>query len=106
MQKFQLSPAVLAALSAAILFGGSTPFAKQLVGDISPLLLAGLLYLGSGIGLVLTRFIKDKGWRPSGLLKNEWLWLTGAIGFGGLLAPTFLMIGLARTSAAAASLLL
>jgi hypothetical protein len=39
------------ALAAALLFGASTPFAKLLVGDVPPLLLAGLLYLGSGLGL-------------------------------------------------------
>src|SRR5476649_2143880 len=102
MFKLHFSPPVLAALGAAILFGGSTPFAKQLVGDVSPLLLAGLLYLGSGIGLVLARLIKDGGWHPSGLLNMEWLWLMGAIGFGGLLAPTLLMIGLVHTNAATA----
>ena len=106
MPKLHLSPATLAALGAAILFGGSTPFAKQLVGDISPLLLAGLLYLGSGIGLILARLIRDRGWHPTGLLKNEWPWLFGAIGFGGIIAPILLMIGLVHTSAATASLLL
>ena len=40
---------ILAALAAALLFGASTPFAKQMVGDVSPIMLAGLLYLGSGI---------------------------------------------------------
>ena len=39
------------ALAAAVLFGASTPFAKLLAGDVPPLLLAGLLYLGSGLGL-------------------------------------------------------
>lgn len=105
MYKFQSSPATFAALSAAFLFGGSTPFAKQLVGDISPILLAGLLYLGSGLGLALARLIRDKRWH-SGLLKNEWKWLWGVIIFGGILAPTLLMIGLTQTSAATTSLLL
>ena len=41
------------ALAAALLFGASTPLAKLLAGDVSPLLLAGLLYLGSGTGLAL-----------------------------------------------------
>ncbi len=45
------------ALLAAALFGASTPFAKLLVGEIFPVLLAGLLYLGSGIGLTLVRMI-------------------------------------------------
>lgn len=106
MLKPHFSSATLAALGAALLFGGSTPFAKQLVGDISPLLLAGFLYLGSGLGLALARIIKDRCWNNSGLLKNEWLWLLGAIGFGGVIAPTLLMIGLVQTSAATASLLL
>jgi drug/metabolite transporter (DMT)-like permease len=106
MLKFHLSNPVIFALSAAFLFGCSTPFAKELVGNISPLLLAGLLYLGSGIGLFLFRLIKDKGWRASGLLKTEWQWLAGAIFFGGILAPTLLMYGLVSLSAATASLLL
>nr|WP_281286496.1 hypothetical protein [Legionella geestiana] len=54
-------------------FGASTPFAKQLVGQVSPVLLAGLLYAGSGIGLILTRLVKDRGWGHSGLLKVDWL---------------------------------
>ena len=39
------------ALASALLFGASTPLGKLLTGDIAPLLLAGLLYLGSGLGL-------------------------------------------------------
>ena len=39
------------ALAAAVLFGASTPIAKRLGLSVSPLLLAGLLYLGSGVGL-------------------------------------------------------
>lgn len=106
MIKTSSSSATLAALGAALLFGGSTPFAKQLVGDIPPLLLAGFLYLGSGLGLGITRLIKDRHWNSSGLMKNELPWLLGAIGFGGVIAPTLLMIGLVQTSAATASLLL
>lgn len=106
MLRLNFSPAIFAALGAAVLFGGSTPFAKQLIGDISPLLFAGLLYFGSGIGLIFARLIRDKGWKASGLLKKDWLWLSGAIGFGGVLGPTLLMVGLVQTSAAAASLLL
>jgi len=96
------------ALGAAILFGGSTPFAKQLIGDgvTSPCLLAGLLYLGSGLGLTLIRLLRDRGWKASGLLRGEWPWLLGAIGFGGVLGPLLLMFGLAYTTAANASLLL
>jgi drug/metabolite transporter (DMT)-like permease len=69
-------------------------------------LLAGLLYLGSGLGLSLARVIRDRGLRPSGLPKGEWPWLLGAIFFGGVLGPVALMFGLLSTSGSTASLLL
>lgn len=97
---------VIHALLAAALFGASTPFAKLLVGEMSPWLLAGLLYLGSGIGLATIRLIRDRTWAPSGLAASEWPWLLAAIFFGGVLGPIALMYGLTRTGAAAASLLL
>jgi hypothetical protein len=46
---------VIYGFAAAFLFGASTPFVKLLVGDEAPVMLAGLLYLGSGIGLTLIR---------------------------------------------------
>ena len=98
--------AVLAALGAAALFGASTPLAKQFVGDLSALLLAGLLYLGSGVGLLGLRLMRDRGWRNPGLERGEWPWLWGAIACGGVAGPTLLMLGLAHMSAASASLLL
>lgn len=101
-----MNSSVIHALLAAALFGASTPFAKVLVGNISPVLLAGLLYLGSGVGLSIIRLIRDRRWQPSGLQAREWPWLLGAIGFGGILGPIALMLGLTHTSGAAASLLL
>lgn len=97
---------VIHALLAAALFGASTPLAKLLVGEISPWMLAGLLYLGSGLGLAAARLVRDRGWTPSGLTPGEWPWLLGAIFFGGVVAPLALMFGLTRTSGATASLLL
>ena len=97
---------ILFALLAAALFGASTPFAKLLVGELSPTLLAGLMYLGSGVGLGLARCARDRGWTPSGLRPGEWPWLLGAILFGGVLGPVALLVGLTRTSGATASLLL
>jgi drug/metabolite transporter (DMT)-like permease len=97
---------VLFALSAAALFGASTPFAKLLVGDMSPILLAGLLYLGSGVGLGLIRLVRDRGWQASGLPRAQWPWLLGAILFGGVLGPLALMFGLTSTSGSSAALLL
>ncbi len=101
-----MNQSVIHALLAAALFGASTPLAKWLSGDVSPLLLAGLLYLGSGGGLVATRLIRDRCWKPSGLIRTEWPWLLGAVFFGGILGPVALMFGLTQTSGSTASLLL
>jgi len=101
-----MNRSVLSALLAAALFGASTPFAKLLTGEVSPILLAGLLYLGSGIGLTLVRLIRDRGWQSSGLVRAEWPWLLGAIFFGGVLGPVALLFGLTSTSGSTASLLL
>jgi hypothetical protein len=62
-----MNVSVLYALVAAALFGASTPLAKLLGVQISPILLAGLLYLGSGLGLTVLRFARDRGWQRSGL---------------------------------------
>ena len=105
MRRLVVSP-IAAALAAALLFGASTPLAKQLLHDVSPIMLAGLLYLGSGIGLALIRVMRDRGWRTPVLNQSEWFWLLLAIGFGGVLGPLALMLGLTHTPAATASLLL
>jgi drug/metabolite transporter (DMT)-like permease len=96
----------LAALAAALLFGASTPLAKALLGAAPPVLLAGLLYAGSGLGLSVARLVRDRGFTPAVLTPAEWPWLLGAILAGGVLGPVLMMCGLVRTSAAPASLLL
>jgi len=97
------------ALGAAVLFGVSTPFAKLLLSDAAPQLLAGLLYLGSGLGLGIVwlrgRYTAE-GARETPLTRRNIPWLAGAIVFGGVLGPLLLMIGLTRTPASSASLLL
>ena len=59
-----LTSAPALALTAAALFGASTPVAKRLLDDVSPMMLAGLLYLGSGIGLSLAKVVARRA--PSG----------------------------------------
>ncbi|WP_457100879.1 EamA family transporter [Microbacterium sp. P5_E9] len=98
------NPGVLAALAAAALFGAGTPIAKLLLDDVSPWMLAGLLYLGSGIGLGVYRLIR----RPERvrLARRELLPLGGGVFFGGVVGPVLLMFGLSGMPASGASLLL
>jgi len=102
---------VLYAFFAAISFGASTPFAKLLVGQMAPVTLAGLLYLGSGLGLLVwfaLRTITDSLGNADGsrLAPKDLPWLAGAILFGGIAGPVLLMLGLTRLPGSAASLLL
>lgn len=95
---------VLAALSAALLFGASTPLAKLLLNGIEAWMLAGLLYVGSGIGLAIVRALRGA---PSVRLpRKEALTFAGAVVAGGVAGPVLLMFGLKGMSASAASLLL
>ena len=95
---------VPAALGAALLFGAGTPLAKWLLEGVSPWLLAGLLYLGSGLGLALyRRLIHAPAVR---LPRNDLAWFAGAILAGGIVGPVLLMIGLTGMPASGASLLL
>lgn len=70
------------------------------------MLLGGLLYLGSGIGLGIFRLARDRGWKSSGLQSGEWPWLLGAIVFGGVLGPVALMVGLTQAAGSTAALML
>ena len=97
------SRAIAYALLSAALFGASTPLAKIFVGSISPLALAGLLYLASGIGLALWLALRRQA---VVVAARDVPWLAGAIVAGGIAGPALLMYGLARTDAASASLLL
>ena len=104
-----LLPGVPVALASAVLFGASTPFAKLLVGSSDPQLLAGLLYLGAGVGLAIGQAARSVlGVRVSEapLRRADVPWLIAIVAFGGVIGPLFLMLGLARTSAASGSLLL
>lgn len=97
-------PGVPQALTAALLFGAGTPLAKGLLHALSPWLLAGLLYLGSGLGLALYRSLAQA---PAVRLpRGELFWFIGAILAGGVAGPVLLMIGLTGMPASGASLLL
>ncbi|HXF65666.1 MAG TPA: DMT family transporter [Burkholderiales bacterium] len=100
------------ALAAAALFGASTPLAKLLLGELPPLALAGLLYLGSGLGLLSMRLasgVRRGAKRPAReppLGAADYPWLAAAVLSGGVAAPILLLWGLSGTGASEASLLL
>lgn len=102
-------PGVPLALGAAVLFGAAAPLSKLLTGTVDPWLLAGILYLGAGSGLVVVRMGRRAIGLPSQeapLRRGDLPWLAAVVLFGGLLGPLFLMFGLSLTSAASGSLLL
>jgi len=97
------------AMLAAVLFGASTPFAKILLGKTEPVMLAGLLYLGSGVGLAIWAGLRSQSKgssREARLKRGDLPWLAGAIVAGGIIGPVLLMVGLVITPASSASLLL
>lgn len=100
---------IFSALGSALLFGASTPLAKLAVSSADPLLIAGLLYLGSGIGLAISRAIRAGVLtKPAEtpLSRTDVPWLAGATLVGGAAGPALLLLGLLTTEASTASLLL
>jgi drug/metabolite transporter (DMT)-like permease len=108
--KLSMKTGIPCALLAATLFGASTPFAKILTEATEPLLLAGLLYLGSGIGLAillgLRRLARVSAIPAVRFASADLPWLAGATLAGGIVGPVLLMTGLIYLPASSASLLL
>lgn len=104
--------AIVIALTAAALFGAATPLAKALLGSMSPFMVAGLFYFGSGVGLglgiIIRRLRQPAAQTDAGhqLKTAEIPWLAGAIAAGGVAGPALLMLGLSSTPAATSALLL
>src|SRR4029077_2160597 len=89
--------AVSLALLAAGLFGLSTPAAKALLDLTDPWLLAGLLYLGSGLGLGCLRglsIVTGRKTTEAPIRIADAPWLLAAIVAGGVIGPGLLMLGL------------
>jgi drug/metabolite transporter (DMT)-like permease len=94
--------AVLACLSAALLFGAATPLSKQLLGDMGAFTLAGLLYLGAALAVAP---FSARGGSPK--LRQDPVQrrlLVATVCAGGLLGPVFLLLGLRTAPAASVSL--
>lgn len=100
---------VACALGAAVLFGMGAPAAKRLLPAIDAWLLAGILYLGSGLGLTVYHGVRrwtGGGRQETPLSRGDLPWLVGAIVAGGMMGPLLLMFGLRLAPASSASLLL
>ncbi|TPM26511.1 DMT family transporter [Mesorhizobium sp. B2-3-4] len=103
-----LWPGVPLALGSAALFGATPPLSKLLLDGVSPFMLAGLLYLGAGVGLALYRLLRG-GQANAGearLTSADIPWLALAIGMGGIVGPVLLMFGLTLNTASSSALLL
>lgn len=86
-----------------MLFGGAAPATSRLADRVPALTLAGLLYLGAACA-VLPRVLARPPSRHA--LRSEWRPALTAVVLGGAVGPALFVAGLARTSAASASLLL
>ena len=95
------------AVLAAALYALNSPLSKLLLKNVSSSMMAGLLYLGAGIGLVIVRLVQ----KGTGIARREKalaradLPYTVAMVVLDIAAPLSLMAGLTMTTAANASLL-
>ena len=104
----QLFPGVPLALGSAALFGATPAFSKLLLDTVSPLMLAGIFYLGAGIGLSIYMLLRSSAARESEarLKRSDLPFLALAIVAGGIVGPVLLMLGVERSAASTSSLLL
>jgi drug/metabolite transporter (DMT)-like permease len=92
-------------LAAAALFGLSAPISKLLLGEVTPVLLAGLLYSGAAMGLWLHRLIVPRT-REAGLRREDLPKLLAVVVAGGVAGPVLMLFGLRSVSGLTGSLLL
>ena len=102
----QTKPILFAVLAAA-LYALNSPFSKILLTGLSPTMLAALLYLGAGLGMLAVGFLQKRAGtagKEKPLTKKELPYTVGMVVLD-IMAPISLMSGLMMTTAANASLL-
>lgn len=112
MEKHRLdgehAKSILLAVAAAALYAFSTPLSKLLLESVPPVLLAGLLYLGAGVGACLVLlaggFVRRSAPAMRTFTKRDAPFVAGMIALD-VLAPVLLMLGLKRAAASNAALL-
>ena len=95
------------AILAAALYALSAPLSKLFLQDVAPTVMASLLYLGAGLGMMLLSLARRVLGRPSAearLTRKDLPFTLGMIALD-ILAPILLMLGLERSTAANVSLL-
>lgn len=92
------------ALLSALLFGAATPLSKFLLNELSSFQLAGFLYLGAALGVVILVVREGKLVFPWQVDAKNLKLLSGAVVFGGILAPLALLAGLRVASASSVSI--
>ena len=92
------------AILAAVLYALSTPVSKILMSEIPPSFLAGLLYLGAGIGMIPISLIKRRAGSFRRIGRTDLPYIIGMVVLD-IAAPVFLMIALSKTYAANISLI-
>ena len=99
--------AIACAVAAAALYALNAPFSKLLLRDVPATMMAAFLYLGAGAGMLLLGLFRKRlglGATEQHLSRRDLPYTLGMIILD-IAAPIFLMLGLARTTAANASLL-
>ena len=99
--------AIFFAILAAALYALNAPASKLLLQHVPPSMMAALLYLGAGLGMLALSLVRKAAGRPSAeqrLTRKDWPYTVGMIVLD-ILAPILLMLGISRTTAANASLL-
>ena len=91
------------AILAALLYSFSSPFSKVLLSSFPPTLLAGVLYLGAGIG-TSTIFLTSKNKERKRIDKSDMVYVVLMVILD-IAAPVFMMKGLSITRSENASLL-
>ena len=102
-----LSKGIFLAILAAALYAINSPFSKILLDYMPSTLMAGFLYVGAGLGMLiiaLIRKLRGSKKKELKLTKKELPYTLGMIVLD-ILAPIFLLMGLKATTAANASLL-
>lgn len=96
----------VAGLLSAILFGASVPITKQLLPEVAPTLLAGLLYLGGGLAVGTVRLVARRRIVEAGLDRADLPRVVAIVGLGGVVGPLALVNGLRTVSGVSGALLL